>query len=382
MAIAYLFENTDLITRILLIVFTLSFLVQLYYYLFIYLKAGFTPAEPEEKPKSLPPVSVIICARDEAGNLSENLPEILNQDYPDFEVVVVNDCSEDETEDVLRDFENKYKNLKVSTIKKDPNFPHGKKLALTIGIKAASREYLLLTDADCKPAGKNWIRLMSRNFNDKKEVVLGTGLYLRKKGFLNLIIRFETAFIFMQYFGFARAGKPYMGVGRNLAYTRDLFFRNKGFASHTNLKSGDDDLFIGKVATKSNTALEKHPESFTYSNPQESWASFIDQKRRHLTTGKFYQQSLKWLLGTEFGSRVLLNISFIVLLFIFPRPELPLAVYILLLIVKTLCFNIVFRSLYEKYLFLPSLLLEPLMPLFYGYLHLLNHLDRKRYKWN
>ncbi len=373
-----LFLHIDLLNKLLVIFFLSSLITQLYVHLFIFRKALFKPAPLSEKVSEILPISVIICARNEEDNLRNYLPSILNQNYPDFEVVVVNDCSDDDSDIVLQEFAAKYPRLKVSTIKKDPIFVHGKKLALTIGIKAASHDNLLLTDADCSPAGPDWIKLMSRNFSPDKEMILGIGLYKKRKGLLNAIIRFETAFIVMQYMGMARYGKPYMGVGRNLAYTKELFFRNKGFASHVGLPSGDDDLFVRDAATKTNIAVENHPDSFTYSNPRESFRDWSEQKQRHLSTGKFYQQSTKNILGAEYFTRILLNLSFIVLLFRYEHIGIVLGAYLILLIIKAINLFQVLRNLHEKLLLLPSLFIEPMMPFFYGFLHVCNFLDRKK----
>ncbi len=375
-------SNIDLYTSVLSIVFAISFLLQAWYYLAIFTRARKENDPPDMSDDKMPPVSVIICARNEAENLRKYLPSVLTQDYPRFEVIVVNDCSEDDTADVLEEFSKRYPVLKVSEIRKDPVFSHGKKLALAIGIKASKYAHLLLTDADCEPATDRWIRYMAGNFNQKAEIVAGIGLYKKRKGLLNLFIRFDTAFIVMQYTSLARMGRPYMGVGRNLAYTRDLFFRNRGFASHSGLRSGDDDLFVSETAVASNTVVENHPESYTFSDPKESWREWFSQKRRHLTTGKFYQQPVKRILGLEYSSRILVNLSFVLLLF-HPLMVLPAAaVYIIMLIMKGIIFNIVFRRLYEKFLFLPSLLFEPLVPVVYALLHLGNYIEKKRNRWN
>ncbi|MBE0655057.1 MAG: glycosyltransferase, partial [Bacteroidales bacterium] len=309
------------------------------YYLLIFSKAAKKSQKLSGEPANHIPVSIIICARDEAENLEKNLPLFLEQNYPEFEVIVVNDCSEDHSEDVLQRLSDKYPRLRVSTIKKDIKFTHGKKLALTIGIKAAKYDTLLLSDADCFPAGTDWIRYIIRNYSDNKEVVLGIGLYEKRKGLLNLLIRYEAAFIAMQYTGMARIRKPYMGVGRNLSYKKELFFRNRGFASHLALESGDDDLFISEVSNALNTAVETHPDSFTFSAPETSLRNWVLQKKRHLKTGKFYQQSVKSFLGTEYLSRALLIIAFVALLI---NPEfflLVLIVYILNLFVKGIIYS-------------------------------------------
>lgn len=314
---AQLFEpklELEVVEIVLLSVFAAAFLIQALYYLVFYRKTAPAPKAPAGSEKPLQkPVSVIICAKDEAENLKKFLPSVLEQDYPEFQVIVVNDCSVDETEDVLTRFMQKYDNLYVTAIKQDKHFSHGKKLALTIGIKAARHEWLLLTDADCHAPSKHWLATMQENFTENKQIVLGFGGFARRKGLLNKFIRFDSLFVAMQYLSFAKAGVPYMGVGRNLAYRQSLFFQNKGFASHIKLASGDDDLFVNRVATKHNTAVETRPESFTLSEPKKRWRELITQKRRHFTTGKYYKTKHKILLGAEIISRWLFYIAFFVL---------------------------------------------------------------------
>lgn len=373
-----LLTDWPVLDLVLLAVFSVCLLIQLFDYLFVFLRAARKSPELNRRKRKYVPVSVVICAKNEAENLKMNLLSVLEQDYPDFEVVVVDDCSEDETPDILRAFAKKYPRLKISTIKKDPVFTHGKKLALTIGIKAARNEYLLLTDADCRPAGNEWIRYMARHFEDGKEIVAGVGLYHRKKGLLNLFIRIETAFIYMQYAGISNWGRPYMGVGRNLAYRKELFFNNKGFASHAHLSSGDDDLFISEVAKRGNLIIENQAESFTYSEPETSFKQWMYQKRRHLQTGSYYRPAVKLILGMEFLSRTFLNLSFAGLLIVFPYRLWVLAVYSALLLVKLLVLWLVFKRLKERFLCLPSLLAEPFIPFLYAWLHLSNRLDRRK----
>jgi cellulose synthase/poly-beta-1,6-N-acetylglucosamine synthase-like glycosyltransferase len=358
-----------------------GFLIQVTFFVFIYSKAAKKSPELNRRVRKYPSLSVIICARNEAENLRQKLPFILEQNYPEFEVIVVDDCSDDDTNEILENFSKKYSVLKVSKIKKDPKFSHGKKLALTIGIKAAKYDTLLLTDADCEPAGKDWMKYMSRNFSDQKNIVLGIGLYKKKKGFLNVLIRFETAFIAMQYAGFARSGKPYMGVGRNLSYKKELFFKNKGFASHLGLESGDDDLFINEVSNSYNTVVENNPQSFTYSEPEIKLRNWIRQKKRHLTTGRFYQQSVKRILGLEYMTRILLLLSFIALLIRKDFHFFVLGVYILSLIIKSIIYIIVFKRFGEKFLFLPAIFIGELTPFLYSYLHFTNYIERKRSRW-
>jgi glycosyltransferase involved in cell wall biosynthesis len=268
----------------------------------------------KEKVSVVSPVSVIICARNEEENLKKHLPSILEQKHENFEVVVVNDCSTDDTEDVLGEFLKKYKNLRTTTIAPDRKFTHGKKLAITVGIKAARNEWLVFTDADCQVESEQWLNQLQSNFTESTDIVLGYGGYKQRKGLLNRYIRYDTVLIAVQYLSMAIAGKPYMGVGRNLAYRRSLFFRKKGFASHYNLLSGDDDLFVNENATGSNTTVELHPESFTRSEPCINWREYFLQKKRHFTTATRYKAKQIFILGLEPLTRLVFYLTFVYLL--------------------------------------------------------------------
>lgn len=377
----FYYEQGTLVS-IFFLFFVLSFLIQLYYYAFYYRKAILKKSEIISKNQNQEvPVSVIICARNEAENLKKNLPLILEQDYDDFQVIVIDDRSQDDTEIILNEFATKYPHLVVSHVKNDPKFTHGKKLALLLGIKASSNEWLLMTDADCCPASNKWLYQMQKNFNKDTEIVLGYGGYKKEPGLLNFIVRFETAFNAMVYFGMARAGKPYMGVGRNLAYRKSLFFRNNGFATHTGLSSGDDDLFINETAHKGNTAIEMHPDSFTWSESEKKFIHWIRQKKRHLSTASRYSPGSKFRLIFENLSRVILLISFIVLVAESSLVLFSLVSFLLLYAFKTIIYKIVFTRLNERYLYLPAVIIEPVIPVFYGFLHLGNFIERNRAKW-
>jgi cellulose synthase/poly-beta-1,6-N-acetylglucosamine synthase-like glycosyltransferase len=270
----------------------MALLIQVYYLLF---ELNFSVPPP--KSGKLHPVSVVICARNELKNLRQYLPTVLEQDYPDYQVVVVNDCSWDESGKYLEEMEDAFPRLKVVTIREQEKYQHGKKFALTLGIKGALHEHLVFTDADCRPAGKDWLRKMACGFSEGKEIVIGYGAYEKEPGLLNKWIRFDTVVNALMYLGRAGKGKAYMGVGRNMAYTKSLFFRNKGFANHYHLMSGDDDLFINETATSGNTSLVVDPEGFTYSKGKQSLFTWIWQKKRHMSTGSYYRSRDRWLVG-------------------------------------------------------------------------------------
>lgn len=252
------------------------------------------------------PVSVIICARDEDENLARNLPGVLVQNYPStYEVVVINDNSLDDSKYILQELKKTFKGLNVVELTQEAVHISGKKYPLSVGIRESKHEILLLTDADCVPASENWIEKMQAAYDEDTEIVLGYGAYHKKKGLLNKLIRFETFHTALQYLSYALAGTPYMGVGRNLSYRKDLFFKAKGFSSINHIPSGDDDLFVNKAATKENTAVVIDPEAITRSIPKTTWGSWLRQKSRHYTTAKYYKPKHKFLLGLYFATQFL-----------------------------------------------------------------------------
>ncbi len=288
---------------LLLILFSAVVLLNVIFYLRF---SKFTLSSvPAELAKNDFPVSVIICAKNEAENLKENIPLFLEQDYPHFEIILINDASSDETQEVIDAFVESDPRVKKVEIQNNEAFWSNKKYSLTLGIKKAKHSRLLFTDADCKPASNQWIRLMTAPISEEKQLVLGYGAYEKRKGLLNGLIRFETVMTALQYFSHAKAGMPYMGVGRNLAYTSQLFYDTRGFMSHMQILSGDDDLFVNEAATKENTAIVFQTEAFTYSKPKESWGDWLRQKRRHVSTAKFYQTKHQWVLGLYYSSNLL-----------------------------------------------------------------------------
>lgn len=278
-------------------VLLIAFLIQLIYLYFVFSKFSFSKTK-KQLTLSKDAVSVVICARNEYYSLEKNLPLVLNQNYPDFEVVVVNDASDDDTQDLLKDFSRQYSNLSIVNVQKSNNFFKGKKFPLSLGIKSAKNDILLLTDADCQPLSPDWISYMVSAFESPKvNIVLGYGKYASKKGFLNKLIRFETLTVAIQYFSFAKWRIPYMGVGRNLAYRKSFFNNKKGFINHYHIASGDDDLFVNQNASGKNTKIEYRKESHTISEPETTMSDWVFQKRRHLKTGKFYKWYHLFLLG-------------------------------------------------------------------------------------
>ena len=260
---------------------------------------------------SLPPISVLVCAKNEAENLKKNIPGLLQQDYPDFEIILINDASNDGSLNVMNAFSKASPKIKIvdfipnnSGNKYGKTAKKSKKNALTKGIESAKYNHLLLLDADCYPKSEQWIKIMASGFSAEKSIVLGYGAYEKISGsWLNRIIRFETLLTALQYFGYAKNKNPYMGVGRNLGYTKQLFEQQSGFMGHLHIAAGDDDLFINRAATSTNTAIVYRKQGHTVSEPKKTWKAWFLQKRRHTGVAHFYKPKHKVQLGLFYGSQ-------------------------------------------------------------------------------
>ena len=335
--------------EIFFIVFCVITLVQLFYYGWFFRRLAWYSV-PEKETSQQHPVSIIICARDEAARLVTHLPGALVQTYPTtHEVIVVNHNSQDDTRFLLDEFKKTFKGLHIVNLEHEAIGIPGKKYPLSMGIKEARYEIVLLTDADCIPASEFWMQKMQDGYDKGIEVVLGYGAYKRAPGVLNKIIRFDTFHTALQYLSYALAGQPYMGVGRNLSYKKDVFLRNKGFSAINHVPGGDDDLFINKVATRQNTAIVIDKDTFTLSDPKKNFGEWFRQKARHYTTAKYYKPRHKFLLGLYSTSHVLFYPLLIVSLFYDWRVALSL--YGIRLIVQGLVFHKTMRRLGEEDLF-------------------------------
>lgn len=325
----------------LLVLFLLISFINILFYIGYF---SFANAKPLKQTYSQIPVSIIVCAKNEAENLQEFIPLILKQDYPDFEVILINDASTDQTLEVMENFAAKDPRVNIVNVINNEAFWGKKKYALTLGIKKAKNNHLLFTDADCTPVSNLWIASMISNFQNEKSIVLGYGGYLKNKSFLSLLIRFETLLTATQYFSYTKWGIPYMGVGRNLAYTSEEFYLQNGFATHLHLRSGDDDLFVNQAATSENTEICFDENSFTRSIPQPDYKSWYSQKRRHVSTASNYKMQHQLLLGTFYCSQI----SFWLLLFILLVFQIYWPLVISVLGVRLLIQYIVFWKIAQK----------------------------------
>lgn len=341
----------------LLYTFFVTVCIQSVYYLFIFSKFAFAK---EDKPtlKNIP-VSVIVCAKNEAENLAILIPKLLEQNYKEFEIVLINDASNDDSLEIMESFKENHSNIKIVNIVNNETFWGNKKYALTLGIKAASHDFLLFTDADCVPNSKHWITSMCSHFTNSKSIVIGYGAYTtQSKSFLNKLIRFETLLTAIQYFSYAKIGLPYMAVGRNLAYRKDIFFKTNGFISHLKIRSGDDDLFVNEVATNKNTSICFAKKSFTISQPKDTFKEWFNQKRRHVSTANHYKLKHKFLLAFFYVSQAFFWLLSIILLITTYKPILVISLIIFRFLLIYIIFSYSAKKLNETGLILVLPLLE------------------------
>lgn len=371
------------LTITLLVIIGVAFIHQIYFYL-RYLRLGGKVTSQTDSDVQLPAVSVIVCAHNEYDNLQDYLSILLEQDYPCYEVIVVDDSSEDGSDLLLERWSRQYGNLYHTFVPHGARVLSNKKLALTIGIKAAHHDYLLLTDADCRPESKHWIREMMKGFsNEQTELVLGFSPYFEKKGLLNHIIGYDTLFNGLQYMGMARAGKPYMGVGRNLAYKRETFFSVGGFKGLLGNRAGDDDLFVNRIANAANTVVVNNPNSIVWSVPKTTWREWFHQKRRHLSVSPQYRTRSKIQVTLEPLSRGIFY-SCVLASAIVGSIELisiALALFLLRLLVQLIIINISARRLNMRRYGLGLIAYDVFLPLITLYIMLTQPLQKKPLYW-
>lgn len=346
-------------------IFIIVVCIQVIFNLFLF--SNFSFSKEKKTNSNQVPVSIIICAKNEAENLKKFLPKIIAQNYPKFEIVLINDASNDNTLEVMESFSSNNTNIRIVNVKNVEAFWGNKKYALTLGIKVAKYNHLLFTDADCVPVSETWVDEMCTQFNVTKSIVLGYGAYKKvKKSLLNKLIRFETLITAINYFSFTKMGIPYMGVGRNLAYKKSEFFDINGFMSHMRIRSGDDDLFINRAASSKNTSICASKNSFTQSLPKTNFKDWLNQKRRHVSTAKYYKQKHKILLALLYITQLLFWVLASILFIFSFKWQIVLVLFTSKILIEYIVIGFSAKKLNE----IDTILLLPFLQLFLVFVQL------------
>ena len=299
--------------------FILSLIIQLFIHWIRFSKLAFFKKKARPKlDEELEPVSVVVCARDAYEQLTVLIPALLRQNYPQFEVVIVNDCSEDETEAYLKDLERSEPRIKCVQLRQHLNFFIGKKFPLSMGIKSASYDLLVLTEANCLPTSEEWLRSMVSCYGHDTEVVVGYARYENTSRLANRLIRFDTLQTGMLHLSAALAGPPSSGTGKNLSYRKSLFFENKGFTSHYTMPAGDDDVFVSQVANKKNTKACIDAENSIVATPITSFWTWVRQRCNKYSTIRMHRTDTRAMMALHYWSQFLFYTSFIALFFLKP----------------------------------------------------------------
>jgi poly-beta-1,6-N-acetyl-D-glucosamine synthase len=355
----------DWIYYFFLVTYIAATFLQLCYWLLLFTKVAKVPTNNPVIEAEQGAISVVICAKNEEKNLRLNLARILNQTYRCFEILLINDNSSDNSDVVLLEYQKKYSYLRIknnSYIKKSV----GKKAALSFGIDHSQYEIIAVTDADCRPATSSWLSKMQAQLQEDKDIVLGYAPYEATKHWLNRFIRFETWIAAIQYFSYALAKIPYMGVGRNMLYRKKLYVQANGFRSHEHIASGDDDLFIREVATSNNVAISLDPDTFVYSDAQPNLHTFLRQKMRHLSTGKYYRWHHQVLLGLFGASQAWHYFAFILLILSKKMLILTISLYLLRIFTVGIISARLLSIFREQFIFTSIVWLDAALALYYA----------------
>ena len=331
-----------------------------------------------------PPLSIVVCARNEGGNISRLIDSLMQQKYPEFQVVVVDDCSTDDTLMQLAEAHQRYPQLYYTSIPIDNHFKHGKKLAVTVGIKAAKYQHLVMTDADCVPSSDRWLESIAQAYTEGKQLVIGYGKYRKIGGLLNYIIRYEAFWNAVQYFGFAVAFRPFMGVGRNMSYKRELYDASSKYRCNIKVLSGDDDLFISEMGTRANTSIVFSADSQTVSEPKHTWSQWVAQKARHLQTASYYPKSVSSILMLEQITRQLTIWGGVVLLICMPNVIILSSVASALFVREVLIYISLYRAqklMGERGLWGAAIIMDTLLPWIQLLAWICGQSTKKNTKW-
>jgi len=341
----------------LFIIFASAAFIQLLYLWVLFGRFAFS--RKKYVSNSLPPATIVITAHNQISGLEENLLLYLGQDYPNFEVLVVNDNSDDGSGDLLKEYMQIYPRLHIVELTQSLNWFKGKKFPLSLGIKSANNDLVVITDAHCKPASHLWLQEMVSAYKPETEIVLGYSTYdIPSK--INIWLRFWNFFDALFYFAMAQWGMPFKGVGKNLSYRRKLFYKQKGFISHYTISVGDDELFINKAATSKNTSWRISKDSVMRSVKEITFGAWWKKEITRLMLREYFKTGHRFILSFNALTIIVFYVLFVVLLTLKAGWIMILSIFVLRLISQLIVYGYAQKRFGEKKL----LLLTPFFEIF------------------
>ena len=367
----------DVAELALLVSFVLMFLIQLFYQL---LMAHFSlSGKKKDKPVDYPSFSIIVPSRNYEENLRELIPTLLEQDYPDFEVVVVDDCSYDGTEWYLNELKLQSNKLKTSRIIQETDFPNA--LAITIGIRAASNEWLIFLNPLCRVSGKDWLKSFAEELNPKSEAAFGFVNYTNSYGSMRKFIKYENFDSFILY-GSAR----YLGLSMpitdmNVAYKREQFLSRRGFAAVLDSPFSENELYLNKISNRSNSVYLQNKSTAVSFVGDTDWYDGMNFKKKQLLLKKKFTVGQSIFLWTNTISRLVFDISMIALLILSPWRIWVAGIWLLKIIHELVWGIVSMKRLGEKNLFPGLLIFRSIIPLFNSIISMNQLFTGQKRKW-
>jgi poly-beta-1,6-N-acetyl-D-glucosamine synthase len=330
---------------ILLMAFLAVLVIQLAYHWFFFSRLAFF--KPTTAPAEKLPVSVIIVVHNQYQLIRQNLPELLGQDYPDFEVLVVDDTSDDGSDEVLEKLAETFSNLRVVKLTQSLNWFKGRKFPLSLGIKSASHEFLLLTDIRFRPEGKNWISQMVAAYTPDTAIALGYATF-NTTSKINKWLRFMAFYDGMLYLSMALSGMPFKGIGPNLSYRKSLFYRHKGFSSHYVINAGDDELFVNKAATRKNTEIRISADSQVKCTKPMTFIQWLENEKTRLAIRRFFKPGHRMMISLFSATTLFFYALFAAMLVIHVQLPVIIGIFLIRLLSQLVIFGLIQKKLSEK----------------------------------
>jgi len=243
-----------------------------------------------------PFLSLVVAAYNEIENLKKLVPALVDQDYSNYEIIVALDRSTDGSKEYLTELHRQVSYIEIPSTPDD--WDH-KKFALTQGIAKASGEWIILTDADCLPSSVKWLESISKEITPKRDILIGVSPIISSGTFISIYAQFEGFMTYLLYLGITISYKPYMSVGRNMAFRKSFWEEKGGYLSIKEVKGGDDDLFIKLNANRRNTGLYlQGKESLVFTQSKKTWKAYFTQKMRHYKVSSSYKKKTNIILST------------------------------------------------------------------------------------